>query len=219
MVAQRIDHIDADDGEIQRQVQILEEPWAGVVFEEFEQAGGVRLNASLRLTLQTDVELYQILKMHSNRMLASSYRKSVATLIKHLDAAIPLLQASPMIRERVLFMAHLRELLPTEDQIEAFKLLRERYVELQNVLARPGPKGNFYLDQLLRKLEIIFLDAGGTSTRISRRGEARFRESPFINFAWAVLLQVPESMRPASGQALAVRWERIKHQPTRQRDR
>jgi hypothetical protein len=58
MVVQRVDHIDADDGEIQHQVKILEEPWADVVFEEIEQARGVRLNASQRLTLQSLLEIH-----------------------------------------------------------------------------------------------------------------------------------------------------------------
>ena len=177
MVGQRID----DDGAKQRQVQILEEPWGDAVIEEIERAGGVgvRLNASQRLTVQIDVELYLFLKRHSSGTPASRAddRKSLDTVIEHLGAAINVLKSSSPMKDGVLFMAHLRAKICPEDQIKVFESLYEILVERRKAMARPGRKADVHLDQLLEKLELVFLEAGGASTRISRPGEApRLRE-------------------------------------------
>jgi hypothetical protein len=62
MVPQGVDHLNADDGDIQRGPQLFVERWSDAVFSEMERAGSVRLNASWRWTLHNQVEFYQILQ-------------------------------------------------------------------------------------------------------------------------------------------------------------
>jgi hypothetical protein len=65
------------------------------------------------------------------------------------------------------------------------------------------------------ELEFVYHAAGGKSTKVSRptvEAGYRWRASPFIDFVWQVLLQMPEQMRPDGTQALAVTWENIQKQ-------
>jgi len=191
-------------------------PWGDDVFAEIEEVGRVILNAQQRRDLQGQVETY-VAELEWCELMGGDgepfHRKWLDTLIKNLNATILALEAPSGVKCRVFFRAGLP--LNVHNVAWWLKSLRESCVEERKELARQGRKPNVRLYELLEGLEFIFRDAGGTSTEVSRQGEDRTRKSPFINFAWSVLHQIPESMRPDSGQALAVAWERRQKPPPR----
>ena len=127
-------------------------------------------------------------------------------LIEKLDDTVQALEASGKVGDIVFWRAGI----DLKDETARLKSLRQHCIDIRKDLDRQGRKSNFFLPEILDRLEFLFREAGGASTEVSRPGEDRTRISPFISFAWAVFLRVPEPMRPASGQALATAWERIR---------
>jgi hypothetical protein len=82
--------------------------------------------------------------------------------------------------------------------------------EMRNQNSAPGHRPIFYLPALMNSLASIFIAAGGRSTKI-QRGMSPNRQSKFIDFAWAAMQLLPETMRHLSKPALASWWE--KHRP------
>ena len=191
-------------------IQLRNKVWSDDVFAEIEKAGGVQLNAQQRLALQADVEDYEENSRRWKAMCDAdpNYRKRLDHLIKKLGETVKALEASERVGAIVLWRAGLN----LEDETARLKSLRQHCVDVRQELAGQGRNPNIFLPEILGRLESLFLDAGGASTAVSRPTVEvgyRTRESPFISFAWAVFLQAPEPIRPLSGQALAVAWERI----------
>jgi hypothetical protein len=190
------------------------EPWDDDVFADFEEAGRVILNAQQRRELQSQVEAYVALLEWLELVGgdgAPHSRKWLDRLIKKLEATILALEAPSGVKGRVFSRAKLT--LYVHNVAWWLKSLRDGCVKEREELGQQGRKPNFRLHELLGGLEFIFRDAGGIVKGISRSDEHGTREAPFIDFAWEVLLQVPESMRPKTHQALAVAWERSRQKP------
>jgi hypothetical protein len=185
----------------------LPEPWSDDVFTKIELEGGVQLNAEQRVFLQGGFADHweSFCRWKEFNDSAPKERKWLDDLIEKLGETVKALDASGSVGNTVLWRAGL--------SLEDLKSLRQHFVDLRKELGRKGRKPNFLLPRILDDLECLFLECGGTLTEVSRPGEDRTRKSPFISFAWAVFLQLPEPMRPASGQALAVAWERMRRKP------
>jgi len=189
-------------------IQLRKEAWSDGVFAEIERAGGVHLNAQQRRSLQADVEDYEEHFHRWQEMNDSDPKdsKRLEELIEKLNKTVQAVEASGRVGDIVFWRAGIN----LKDETARLKSLRQHCIDMRKELGRQGRKSNFFLPEILARLESLFREAGGASTEVSRPGEDRTRKSPFIDFAWAVFLQVPEPMRPASGQALATAWERIR---------
>jgi len=189
-------------------IRLREEAWSDDVFAEIELAGGVQLNAQQRRSLQADVEGYEKDFRRWKEMNDSDPkdRDRLDDLIEKLNETVKVVKASGRVGDIVFWRAGIN----LKDETARLKSLRQHCIDMRKELGRQGRKSNFFLPEILARLESLFREAGGASTEVSRPGEDRTRKSPFIDFAWAVFLQVPEPMRPASGQALATAWERIR---------
>jgi hypothetical protein len=67
-----------------------------------------------------------------------------------------------------------------------------------------------YLRPFISDLLKVYVEAGGSSMRVSR-GDSPLRKCRFIDFAFEVLLMVPDAHRPpgaATLEALMAWWER-----------
>ena len=177
-------------------IRLRKDVWSDEVFAEIELAGGVQLNAKQRQNLQVEVERFQAEIEFCELMggdLGPGDRKWLDSVIKTLDATISALEAPSGVKFRVFYRARLG----VGVGIAQLKSLRESCIEERKELGRRGRKLNFRLHELLRDLEFFCAILGGTSTKVSRptvEPGYRPRESPFISFAWAVFLQMPESI-------------------------
>ena len=192
----------------QPDIQLRKEAWSEDVFAKIELAGGVQLIAQQRRSLQANVEDYEENFLRWKEMNDSDPkdRRRLDDLIGRLDDTVQAFEGGGKVRDIVFWRAGIN----LKDETARLKSLRQHRIDLRKELGRQGRKSNFFLPEILDRLEALFREAGGASTEVSRPGEDRTRISPFISFAWVVFLQAPEPMRPASGQALATAWERIR---------
>jgi CRISPR-associated protein Cas2 len=72
-----------------------------------------------------------------------------------------------------------------------------------------GKKRHEAFRYLLERLAGIFREVGGGSTRISRDSISDVRKSKFVDFVWTIINELPATIKPASGQALASAWEKF----------
>ena len=189
-------------------IQLRKEAWSDDIFAKIELAGGVQLNAQQRRSLQADVEDYEENFRRWKEMDDSDPedRGRLDDLVEKLGEMVEALEASGKVRDIVFWRAGIN----LKDETARLKSLRQHCIDMRKELGQQGRKSNFFLPEILARLKSLFREVGGASTEVSRPGD-RTRKSPFIDFAWAVFLQIPEPMRPASGQALATAWERIRH--------
>jgi hypothetical protein len=208
------------------------EPWGENVFADIEKAGRVQLNTQQREALEERVSIY-VAELEFVELMggepkgpADAQRKWLAPFIKSLRKTIQVLDARWMavrVFQRAEQLTLEDALRSYNDEMARLKSLLDSGAQMRNELKKPGPKHDFRLHELLESLEFIFSAAGGTTTALSRASEDELRKSPFIDFAWKVLLlKVPASMRPKTDQALATSWERIRqerHKQKRQKER
>jgi hypothetical protein len=209
------------------QLEAKVEPWGENVFAEFEKAGRVQLNRQLRKDLEERVSIYvaelefvELMGGNPNAP-ADAQRKWLVPFIKSLDKTIQVLDARWMavrVFQRAEQLTLEDALRSYNDEMARLKSLLDSGAQMREELKKPGPKHDFRLHELLESLEFIFGAAGGITTALSRANEDELRKSPFIDFAWKVLLlKVPASMRPENDQALATFWERIRQERYQQK--
>jgi hypothetical protein len=187
--------------------------WSRAVFAGIERAGSIKLNAGQRGFLRWETERY----VKGYRRWKDKHSKAPRDWI-YLSRR----SAKPSGRwKRVVMLdpwhslrrGSVKEVRPLKDEIARLQSLRQGCVDMREGLRRPGRKFNFYLDEFIGRLAIFFIEAGGAWTKV-RRVEDPSKISPFLKFAWAVLQQVPSSMRPLSVDALAMAWKRRGLEPT-----
>jgi hypothetical protein len=181
--------------------------WSRTVFAGIERAGGIKLSDWERQRLRWEIKQY-VEGYRRWKDKDSKYRERLDVLIPKLGETIRALEESGDVGFIAFSEAGLSQGGETlKDEIARLKSLLQSCVDMREALKRPGRKFNPYKDEFIGRLAIFFIEAGGTWTTV-RRVEDPSKISPFLKFGWAVLQQVPSSMRPQSVDALAMAWKR-----------
>jgi hypothetical protein len=193
--------------------QFRKRAWSRTVFAGIERAGGIKLYAYGRQRLRWETKQY--VEGYSRwKDEHSKAPKRLDLLIATLGETIRALEESGNVGVWAFSDAGLSEGGETlKDEIARLQSLRQTCVDMREGLKAPGRKFNFYRNEFIGRLAIVFIELGGTWTTV-RRVEDPSKISPFLKFAWAVLQQVPSSMRPPTVDALAMAWKRRGLEPT-----
>jgi hypothetical protein len=179
-------------------------------FSEIAAAGGIKLKKTQRRHLLNLMKHYEF--FHRSFQRTDSDRAHLRALLRHLDGEIGALRGLAQNADRFHLMFTLAGCELDSEIATRLKLKAEVARDLLPA-AKRDPGHYRRLPQLLFGLETIFKNAGGGSTKINRPREGdRTRRSPFIDFAWEVILRIPEPKIFDSHQALAVAWEEIQPQ-------
>jgi len=171
------------------------------VFARMEAAGGVQLDADQREQIQSLICCIFSWWVDHEAIDYADDRKRMSRLVSSLDA-----EALRGVDGFNVFQA------VCGGEIERLRSIREYWACALRERQRPGRKVNPSLRLLLEDLWELFGEAGGEATGVSHDDDGT-RTSPFISFAWACLVALPDDMRPPSGQALAVAWQRMLANP------
>ncbi len=194
------------------------EPWEDDDFRAIEEAGDVQLNEPQRQALEAEIATYVTALRHRELTVRDDAdRKWLEAAIKSLNKAIQTLELPSMVKFKVFSKARLlsgdAKMRSSHNEIARLKAIRDSAVEMRKKLGQRGRKLNSRLPGLLRQLEVIFREAGGIIL-VSRTSPDVDRESRFFDFAWeALVLHVPEHMRPSNRGGLAIFWERYRQKP------
>jgi hypothetical protein len=146
-------------------------------------------------------------------------RKAIAKVAKTLKAAIAALQTlqDQSGIHRVLFW---HTGINPEEEMSRLASLETEARKLRKETGQRGRKPNIMIRGLLFKLEMVFVEAGGKTTGVTREAGGTTlgtpRKSPFIDdFVWELLQRIPQDTpKPYAKTALAATWEKHrKHRP------
>jgi hypothetical protein len=184
--------------------------WGREVFAEIEQVGSIQLNQERRRHLRALIEGYEQNCCSWMEKNSSDSRERLDDLIKTLDETVRKIEATSDVAFMAFHQAHIDAEIDKGRGTAWLKSLHRHCVDIRRQQWQRGRRPNPYLHELLGGLAIYFVDWGGTWKKVRRDG---LSVSPFIRFAWAILSQVPPSMRPSSMDALAKAFQRLELEP------
>jgi hypothetical protein len=173
-------------------------------FALLESQGNVRLSPEQRSTIEHALKVYEFFRALKEAGDGAALKEALRRLQRTTESFIESMQA--VANEP----GHILEFLLAESDADVSRLpyLLAKCNDLNQQVARPGRKKDFFLDSLLSRLAQIFLQAGGRGTSVSHG--ATGPGGPFLRFAFAATKLLPKKLQPHSEAALGARWNRIR---------